>query len=65
MLLSNNYFTLTICNILLIRLDDLGENYMHELTQEIVENPETVYVESENDQTLIQLIELINTQSID
>lgn len=40
--------------------DDLDESYMQELTENIVEDTETIYVEPGNDNEVIQLIEIMN-----
>lgn len=39
--------------------EDLDENYMQDLTQDIMDNTETVYVELGNDPDVINLIDLI------
>ncbi|MGM0837250.1 MAG: hypothetical protein ACQEV7_13925 [Bacillota bacterium] len=39
--------------------DDLPENYMRELTEEIIENTELVYVDPGDDEKIIELIKLL------
>lgn len=40
--------------------EDLDKNYMQDLTQDIMDNTETIYVDPGKDQKIIGLIEIIN-----
>lgn len=40
--------------------DDLDENYMHDLTKEMIENTELVAIDTGDDEKVIELIKLLN-----